>query len=205
MMISLRPDLHCNWWLLILLLIGSLLAGCSTSPKSRFYTLSATQKSEDLCQLEGKGMQLQTELLHFPDLLSQPQIATRPQQNRIEYAEFHRWAGSLENDFSQSLGKNLQQLCHGMQLVQGFWPDASTPEYRLYLDVSRFDGKLADSVTLSVNWMVKSREQNFAIAEQQSKIIEPVTSDGYVGLVAAQSRAVESLAREIIFALQRPE
>ncbi len=185
-------------WFLPLVLTCSLLAACTTSPKANFYTLSQVPTTEDLCAAEVNGLRIKTELLHFPDILAQPQIATRPHPNRIEYAESHRWAGSLESNFLQSLGENLQQLCRNVQLVQNFWSSGNAADYRLNLDVIRFDGNLGDSVKLSVNWTLSDREQDMTYAEQHSDIIEPVTENGYVALVAAQSRAVTRLAREIL-------
>ena len=192
-------------WLLPLFLTCSLIAACAISPKANFYTLSAVQTKEDLCAAEDNGLLIKSELLHFPDLLAQPQIATRPHPNRVEYAEFHRWAGSLESNFQQSLGENLHQLCRSVQVVQDFWSGDSAPDYQLNLDVVRFDGNLGDSVYLSVNWVLRDQQQDVARAERHSKIIEPVTEYGYAGLVAAQSRAVATLAREILQTLAQRE
>ncbi len=192
-----------NGWLLLLFLTCLLLAACAISPKADFYTLSAVQTTEELCEAEGTGLRIKTELLHFPDLLAQPQIATRPHPNRIQYAEFHRWAGSLESNFRQSLEENLHQLCRSVQVLRDFWPGSNAPSYQLNLDVVRFDGNLGDRVNLSVNWVLRGQQQDVALAERHSEIIEPVTENGYAGLVAAQSRAVASLAREILQTLVR--
>lgn len=189
----------------LLLLICSLLMACATSPKANFYTLSAALTTEQLCAVEGKALLLKTELNHFPDLLEQPQIATRPHPNRIEYAEFHRWAGDLEDNFQQGLGQNLEQLCGRVQVVADSWPTGSVADYLLYLNVIRFDGKLDGSVTLSVDWLLKNQQENVAPITRQSNIVEPVGGNSYAGLVAAQSRAVASLARELLQSLRGAE
>jgi uncharacterized lipoprotein YmbA len=191
-----------RWLRTPIILICLLIASCATSPKANFYTLSAEQAAEELCSTNDQGLLITIELLHFPDLLAQPQIATRPQPNRIEYAEFHRWAGSLESDFQQSLGENLQQYCRSAQVIPDFWPGVSAPDYLLYLDVVRFDGNLGDSVNLSVNWVLKNKQQDDVLAERHNEIIEPVSDNSYSGLVDAQRRAVASLAREIIQTLR---
>ncbi len=179
------------------LLLCLLLSACASSPTANFYTLSAVSPTDQLCQPESKELRIKTELLHFPEVLEQPQIATRPQPNRIDYAEFHRWAGSLENNFQQSLGENLEQFCRKVQVVPEFWPSTPGPDFQLSLDVVRFDGKLGDKVTLSVNWALKKTADSSSV-ERHSEIIEPVTDTGYAGLIAAQSRAVAKLAEEIL-------
>jgi uncharacterized lipoprotein YmbA len=198
-----KTALRTRWLRTPLLLTCLLIAGCATSPKANFYTLAAESAAEELCGTNVQGLLIKIELLHFPDLLAQPQIATRPQPNRIEYAEFHRWAGSLENDFKQSLGANLQQHCRSIQVIPDFWPGDFAPYYLLYVDVVRFDGNLGGSANLSATWGLKNQQQHDVLAERHSAIFEPVSDNSFSGLVTAQSRTVASLAREIIQTLLR--
>lgn len=199
-----NADKGMGWLLPLLILTCQLLTACASSPKANFYTLAAGQSQEQLCSAD-QAWQLKIDLLHFPELLAQPQIATRPQPNRIEYAEFHRWAAPLESDFQQILAANLQQRCRHLQVIPESWPGGSTATYQLSLDVRRFDGRRGESATLSVQWMIRGEHQEVALARRQSDFIEPVSEPSYAALVAAQSRTVASLAREILQACPRRE
>ncbi len=188
--------------ILAALLAGSLLLGaCSASPQAKFYTLASSPPEQQLCAPQ-QSPNLQVELLNFPDQLRQPQIATRPQPNRIEYAEFHHWAGSLENDFLGNLVANLQQLCPSGTFVQDYWPDPEAKGSQLLLDVSRFDGSLAGEVTLTAHWSLRDERRNATLAESNHSIRVKVMGEDYTALVAAQSTAVAQLASEILQALQ---
>jgi uncharacterized lipoprotein YmbA len=185
---------------LVLLL---LLCACARSPQSQFYTLSTVQPAADLCPPDGPIHRIKLVLWHFPALLERPQIATRFQPNFIEYAEFHRWAGSLREEFLQTLEENLRRQCQRLQVQPDFWPEVAQTT-RLNLDLRRFDGSLGGEVHLSLNWMITGEQAEAAGVERHSEIIEPVNENSYAGLVAAQSRALTNLAAEIIRALLAP-
>jgi hypothetical protein len=186
---------------LILLL---LLCACARSPQSQFYTLSTVQPTADLCPPDGPTHRIKLVLWHFPALLDRPQIATRSQPNLIEYAEFQRWAGSLREEFIQTLEENLRRHCQRLQVQPDFWPEIARTT-RLDLDLRRFDGSLDGEVHLSLNWMITMEQAEAAGVERHSEIIEPVNETGYAGLVAAQSRALANLAAEIIRTLLVPK
>ncbi len=182
-----------------------LLGGCANSPKTEYYTLTAEQTAEELCATGGGEVLIKIALSGFPELLAQPQIATRPQPNRIEYAEFHRWAGSLESAFQQSLAENLHQSCRRVQVIPDFWPDSSAPFYQLNLEVVRFDGDLGGNVNLTVKWTLLGKQQKTDYAMQLDKFVEPVAGNNYVSLVAAQGHTVAKLAEKILQTLLRSE
>jgi len=78
-------------------------------------------------------------------------------------------------------------------------PDAyaSDPAYRLGVTVDQFDGRLAETVWLNAVWTVKDPKTQKTLAVGTSVIKEPVTGGGYGDLVAAESRAIAALSREI--------
>jgi hypothetical protein len=140
----------------------------------------------------------------FPGYLDRPQIVTRRGQSQIEISEFHRWGDSLLKSFSRILAKNISILLPSNQVNVYPWQDGFSPAYRVKLDVEQFDGQLGDFVLLDVTWSVTGPE-NVDVVVRTSAIKEPMSTTDHDGLVAAMSRALTALSREIVEVISRIE
>ena len=70
-------------------------------------------------------------------------------------------------------------------------------DYGVILDVHQFDGELGSAVVLNVDWVVTDQRDRKKIQVKKSLIRETIPSAGYEAFVSAQSRALETLSREI--------
>jgi uncharacterized lipoprotein YmbA len=78
------------------------------------------------------------------------------------------------------------------------WHQAVPVSYQVTLEVIRFDGKLGEEVYLIARWSVFGDEpKKKLLAVKRSSIREPTSGTSYEDLVAAQSRALVKLSREI--------
>jgi paraquat-inducible protein B len=190
------------------LLLGAvcllLVWGCAGSPAIRYYTLSALAKpgagaqqvpaSESLAILVGP--------IRFPPYLDWSGIVTRTNSNAIEIAEFDVWAGALSDEFPRVLADNLSALL-ATDRVSTFPRLMGYPvDYQVTGDVVQFDGSPNGQATLIARWNLVRAGERKLLASRQSTISVPVGAPGYQALVAAQSRAVEQLGREIADALK---
>ena len=74
-------------------------------------------------------------------------------------------------------------------------------EFRVEIDVPRFDGRLGGDALLSARWTLYGRDEN-ALVTKVSIIREPSGGEGYDKLIAAQNRALQALSQEIVDAVQ---
>jgi hypothetical protein len=133
----------------------------------------------------------------FPRSLRRSQIVIRTGPNSLELDEFHRWAGSLESDFLDTLGSNLGALL-STDRVAVYPSEARFPlDYRVVLDVDRFDGSPGGTLVLSVRWTISAGDDAEAAVVKQSTIEQPVTGDTVDALVQAHDAAVAQLSRQI--------
>ena len=75
------------------------------------------------------------------------------------------------------------------------------PDYRVIVDVQRFDSVLGEAATLEVMWTVRRTKDG----EQQTgrtRIHETATGAGYQELVAAHVRAIAGVSRSIAEAIR---
>jgi uncharacterized lipoprotein YmbA len=136
----------------------------------------------------------------LPKYLDQPQIVTRTSDHTLNLDEFHRWMGPLEDDFSATLSKNLSVL---LSEARFFVVPFRSPvgDYRVGLEVVRFDGQMDGDVSLMATWGIFGKDEKELFLAGKSNFQE-TASGGYEGLVAAHSRLVEALSREIADAIR---
>ena len=68
--------------------------------------------------------------------------------------------------------------------------------------ITRFDGSLGGSVQLDASWAILDVQKNMVKGITASHIIEPISGATYGDMVAAQSRALALLSRELGFAFK---
>lgn len=190
-------------WAFILFVF--LLAGCGSSPAVKYYTLNTLPdtQQDNTEAASGDDIAIGVGPVDFPKFLDRPQIVTRKGQNQVEVSEFHRWAASLPGDFSRILAKNISTLLPTNRVAVYPWDDTFSPTHQIKLDVEQFDGRLDDNVLLNVTWSVVGQEGKKELVVRKSLIEEPVPTNDYEGLVAAQSNALATLSREIVEEIRR--
>ena len=131
------------------------------------------------------------------DYLNRTDIVTRDTGNTVKFAEFEQWAGSFEDNFTRALAENLGFLLHSEQIYVRPWPQPVQVNYQITLEVIRCDGQLGGEAQLIARWSVSGEEPDKPLAVKRSSIQEPTGGNSYADLVAAQSRALARLSREI--------
>jgi len=177
-----------------------LLAGCrsATSP-IEFYTLSpiATISEADKNAGIGDNLAVGVGPLQIPKIIDRPQIVTRIGPNQINVDEFHRWAGSVYEDFLRVVTMNLSTLLQSSLVVAFPWEDYFDPDYRIYMEIHQFDGQLGQYAQLDVTWAIIGREARQILLVRKSLIREPVQGEDYDNFIAAKSRILGTLSRQI--------
>jgi len=173
--------------------------GCASSPPTRFYTLSSLQEggSERRESPSDQGLVIGVGPIKFPEYLDRTEIVTRSSSNKITLSDFDVWAGSLEKDFSRALAENLSVLLSTESVVLYPRLHPELVKYQIGVDVIRFDGPLGGDVSVIARWVIFQGKERKLVLVRKSTIIEPSGGKGYEAMVAADSRALEKLSREI--------
>lgn len=186
-------------------LVLVLLAGCrSATTPVEFYTLSPLAAAAQADPVFGAGRSIAVGIgpLQMPKINDRPQIVTRIGPNKINLDEFHRWAGSVYEDFLRVVTMNLATLLQSNLVAAYPWEEYFVPDYRIYMEVRQFDGRLGQDVQLDVIWTITGRAAREILLVRKSLIREPVKGEGYDALVAAKSRLLATLSRQIAEALR---
>lgn len=182
-------------WFLLFGFVLLFVLGCASSPPTRFYTLNSLQGQKE--SPPDQGLTIVVGPIKFPEYLYRTEIVTRASSNKITLSEFDLWAGSLEEDFNRVLAENLSVLLstEGVTVYPRLRPGVA--KLQITMDVTRFDGSLGGDVSLIARWAILEGKERKVVSLRKSTIIEPSGAQGYEAMVAANSRALEKLSREI--------
>lgn len=180
--------------------IAALIGGCmNKSQPTRFYTLTSAVEDQKLLNESNDSSNLAIGVgpIKVADYLTQSRIVTRMNDNKIDQAEFDQWSGSLKNNILNVLADNIGSLLNTEKVFVHPWRSFMPIDYQVVIEIIRFDGELGEQATLEARWTVLRDKDKSVIDIKRSSIQETIDAPGYLGLVAAQSRALEKLSREI--------
>ena len=166
---------------------------------SREYLLApaaVASSADDLAgNLGAQGLALGVGPVEFPDYLRRPQIVTR-RGNQLIPSALHTGGGDLQSNFTRVLAENLSTLIPTDRVATFPWSDAWRADYRVSVQVSRFEGSPDGGVALVVYWRLLDRGNDVVLAHRSS-IRESTEGSEHPAIVDAMSRAVLTLSREI--------
>jgi uncharacterized protein len=177
-------------WVLLLLA-----AGCA-SPPSRFYALSAAPTPA----ATPSDLSVVVNPVIIPAAVDRAQMVVSVGQNQVRVDEFNRWVGPLQNGIARVVAENLVAML-GTPRVTVSSQTLTLPDYRVAIDVQRFDSALGEAATLDAFWTV-IRIKDGRSQTGRTSLREATTAPGYDGVAAAHSRALERLSRDIAGGVQ---
>ena len=184
-----------------LVLVGSVLVSACLGPRadpSAYYLLNATvppQEDAALPVVLGVGP------IALPGYLDRPQIVVRVSENEIALAEADRWAEPLAENLSRALREDLLALLPGTSYVEYPWFEADAPDYGIAVEVQRFEADAAGVVELAATWEIAAG--TVVVERRSTRVQEAAGSAARSETVAAQSRALAELSREIAAGVRR--
>ena len=187
----------------VVALIGALVmvtvSGCGSSPPSDFFIMTP-MAGADARQATAPGrepLSVGVGPVKIPDYLNRAQIVTRAGPNRLDVNEFHRWGGAFTSNLSQVIAQNLSVILGTDDVFVFPSDDPLLPNYRVMVSFTQLDGALGESVLLDARWTITGSKGDKQLAAARSVVREATNGGDYADYVAAQSRALEKLSREI--------
>ena len=183
-----------------------LLSGCGgSSQRVEFYTLNPLTDMQASANSPAANQKLSIGVgpVEIPEMLDRPQIVTRSGPNKLNVDEFNRWAGRLDENLAGVLAENISLLLATDQVAVYPWQTDFKPRYRVALKIRYFEGQWGKDVILEAIWSVSSQQSQQPHIKRKSIINESLSPEqDYEALVAAHSRAIAQLSREIVKEIQ---
>jgi len=179
-----------------------LLAACGSPPKERYYTLAAAA-SAPASTAGASPVSIAVGPVTVPETVDQPQLVVQVAANQVTMYEFQRWASPLKSEIARVIAANLAQALGTTRVWTHARTTLANPDYQVLVDVQRFDSALGDAVTIDVLWTVRGAAGT-APKTGRSSVREPASGAGFDPLVAAHSRALARVSRDIADAIRAP-
>jgi uncharacterized lipoprotein YmbA len=147
-------------WTLVIAMV--FFTGCrSATTKVEFFRLNADRQGLEDEQIEVMDQTIAIGVgpMEFPQTIDRSQIVIRIGPHRFEVNEFHRWVGSLREDFLEVLTVNLSILLRSNHIAAYPWEEFFNPDYRIFMDVHEFVGDLGGTVILDLDDNRRRRPQ----------------------------------------------
>jgi len=174
----------------------ALVSGCASTP-SRFYTLSAasgaTPSSSRLSVVIGP--------VSVPASVDRPEIVITTGPNQLRLEEFDRWASPLQDEIGRAVAENLIGILHTPHVTLASQDLGTGAQYGVIIGVQKLVSMPGEAASLDAAWSVRRTKDGKTITGRTTAR-ETVRKPGYDALVAAHSRAVARLSRDIAEAIR---
>jgi uncharacterized protein len=189
-------------WSATLFLVFSSLTGCGTSSKETYYTLSAGAAVNGASPIVGdSAYSISVGPITLPEVVDRPQFVLRAGPNEVTIVELHRWAGPLKSEISRTIADNLAADLKVKRVAAYPQSAGDNADYRVLVDIQRFDSTLGESVMIDALWTVK-RASDGTLRTGRSTARESGGGGTYDAVAAAHSRALATISREIAEAIR---
>ncbi len=183
-----------------------ILVGCASTPPSHFYTLTPIPDAVGRAgTIATDGIAVGLGPVTFPQFLDRPQLVTRDGTNQLTVDEFHRWGGTVQDDFLRVWGENLSALL-GTSRVALFPSESRMPlDFRVLAEVIAFEGTAQSEAVLKVRWTVTDERRTRSFVAREDAYRCPITPSPTVGAGAGRDAGAAATARNaaIVAAMSR--
>lgn len=176
--------------------VSALAAGCATAP-AKLYTLRGSAVASGAPPLSRAVL---VGPVTLPGTVDRPELVVTTGPNRVEADEFNRWAGPLGDTIARVVAGDLTTLLGTPDVAVA--PLANfRADYRVTIDVQRFESVPQQHVVLDAVWVVHASDGG-AARSGRTVADEPVRGDGYDAIAAAHSAALAALSADLAGAIR---
>ena len=188
------------------LFVLATITGCSLAPKadpSQFFVLNPMMENQASASATELDVALGLGPIRIPEYLRRPQMVTRVGPNQVTYAEYDRWAQPLEDSFIRVLREDLSGLFGVVDIAIHPWFSTAQLDFTVEIEVERFERDPSGAAQLRCMWVIKDGTSGERLDGGQFNQSQPADSATAGASVAAQSRLLGELSREIATAIKR--
>lgn len=177
----------------------AMLSACTSAPVTRTYVLSAAAGAGTGAAASAKPVAVAVSDVSLPQYLDRTQIVIRGRGHRVLVIENELWAGNLREDMLRVLVENLVVLLASENVVGAAHVQRIAPEYRVAVEVLRFERDAAGPVVLGARWWLTRAADGMVLASRVETLTgAPLAADApYEAIVASMSTVYAEFAKTI--------
>ncbi len=179
-------------------------AGCSLGGGTRetFYVLSGPEAPMPAASPDAPAIYVGPVVV--PESVDRAPMVLKGSANQVELSEEHRWAEPLKTAIPRIVAEHLMRLLNTTRVMSSRVGTSVDLDYRVALEVQRFDSSLRDGAAIDVLWTIAGKRAPPGGRSGRSSVREATQSPTPEGVAAAHSRALARVAADIAAALRLP-
>jgi uncharacterized lipoprotein YmbA len=174
----------------------ALLAACGTPAKLNYYTLAVSPPSPPGASPAASAPSVYVGPVTIPETVDRPQMVKRLDANQVDFVDLERWAEPLKTAIPRVVAEAISRELGGATVMTSRQSATLAFDYRVALDVQRFDFSAGDGAAVDALWTIRA-EKDAVLRTGRSEARAPAAGGGPEAMAAAESLALEKVAREI--------
>ncbi|MBG7609016.1 MAG: membrane integrity-associated transporter subunit PqiC [Verrucomicrobia bacterium] len=179
------------------LIFAVFVTGCG-NPYPEFYTLSAEGPSP-----AGGGIGIGVGPIILAEYVDRQNLVIQTGPNKMEVAEFDLWSGDLDNSIARVLSINIGRRLGTGNVRTYPWQRDSEIDYQIAMDVREFIARDDGYAHIEASWRIYALPGRNLAASKTFIAKEPIETEDFEAVVAAQSRLLGKLSEEIASAIRK--
>jgi uncharacterized lipoprotein YmbA len=186
-------------WMLYLSIVA-LITACGSTPRSNYYMLSA-----EAAGATGKsGPALGIGPVTVPEYLQRREMVLNRSANKLELADFDRWAEPLDAGILRVTALNLAALLQTQQVRVFPWRRSYQPDYGISIAVVQFAMRDA-TAELVAEWTITVPASGVSITQKISRLEAQARDAEPESVAAAYSKLLAQLSEEIATVIRQQQ
>jgi hypothetical protein len=173
-----------------------MIVGCA-QPAKQFYVLTASGSTPT-----GGGVGIGVGPVTLAEYLDRPNLVIQQAPNQLAVSEDNRWAGDLSASIARVTAANLGRDLNTGNVRTYPWPSDDEIRYQVTLDIRQLHSSEDGYAIIEAGWRAYALPDRTLKASSTFVDREPLTADGYPAMVAAQSRLLARLTKNIAASLR---
>jgi len=182
---------------LFLIIITAILTSRCAGPGKTYYMLTPVGSMP-----AGGGVGIGVGPVTLAEYINRPNLVTQQGPNQLAVSEDHRWAGDLAASIARVTSSNLGRQMKSGNVRTYPWLRDDEIRYQITLDIRQLHSDDTGHAVIEAGWRVYSLPERTLKVSKTFVDREPLETDGYAPMVAAQSRLLARLAEKIAAGLR---
>jgi uncharacterized lipoprotein YmbA len=182
-------------------LLVLLLAACvgAPAPREQFFTLASPNPG--IAPPAATTPSVFVGPVSIPASVDRAEMLLSTGPNQVDISDQYRWAESLRDAIPRVVAEVLSRELGTSRVLASRMASGTPVDYRVAIEVQRFDSSLADGATIDALWTVTAARGGTPRVGR-TVAHEPDASHDAAGIAAAHARALERIARDIANAIR---
>lgn len=167
--------------------------------KESFYVLSGPESPPPAASAD--ALSIYVGPVAVPESVDRWPMVLHNSANAVDLTEEHRWAEPVKTAIPRVVAEHLMRLLNTTRVMSSRIGTSLDVDYRVALEVQRFDSSLRDGATVEVLWTITGKRAG-GVRSGHSLVREATTAPTPEGVAAAHSRALAHVAADIAAAMR---